>query len=152
VSAQRFVLSLALAAAAPGFESSQPDPWTAADLVKPAQLASHLPQSVKDDPLLLQVGFPVLFKGAHIPNSAYAGPGSKPAGIDELKKAVAGVPKTRQIVLYCGCCPWNQCPNMRPAFRVLREMGFTDVKALEIPTNMRTDWIEKGYPVERASQ
>jgi len=140
------------AAALIGFEASQTDPWTARDLVKPADLASHLPHSASDDPLLIQVGFPVLYKGAHIPNSTYAGPGSKPAGIEELKKAVAGVPKARQIVLYCGCCPWNQCPNMRPAFRALREMGYTNLKALDIPTNMRTDWIDKGYPVERGTE
>jgi hypothetical protein len=30
-------------------------------------------------------------------------------------------------------------------------MGFTRLKILDIPTNLSTDWITKGYPVERAS-
>jgi rhodanese-related sulfurtransferase len=37
---------------------------------------------------------------------------------------------------------------MGPAFRRLREMGFTNVKALYLANNLGTDWVDKGYPVE----
>jgi hypothetical protein len=83
------------------------------------------------------------------------GPGSKPEGIEALKKAAAGMPRDSDIVLYCGCCPMTQCPNIRPAHRALQEMGFTHIRVLDIPTNvldiptnMATDWFGKGYPFE----
>lgn len=112
--------------------------------VTPAQVAKDL-----STPLLIHVGFPVLYRSAHIPGSVFAGPGSKAEGIADLKKAVAGLPRTREIVLYCGCCPFDKCPNIRPALAALREMGFTHVKAMELPTNLKTDWIDKGYPTDK---
>ncbi len=123
------------------------DPWTATDLVQPEQVAKDV-----KSPLLLQVGFPVLYRAAHITGSKYAGPGSKAEGIAELKKAVAGQPKDRDIVLYCGCCPWDKCPNIRPAFAALHEMGFTRVRAMVIPDNLKADWIDKGYPTEKRAE
>jgi hypothetical protein len=58
------------------------------------------------------------------------------------------VPKDADIVLYCGCCPMVKCPNIRPAYRALREMGFQHVRVLNIATNMHEDWFGKGYPSE----
>jgi len=52
-------------------------------------------------------------------------------------------------VLYCGCCPWNRCPNVGPAFSKMREMGFSNVKVLYLADNFGTNWVEKGYPVEK---
>jgi hypothetical protein len=120
------------------------DPWMPSDLISPAGLAPDLRSA-----LLIQVGFPALYHGAHIAGSTYAGPASKPEGIEALKKAVAREPRDRAIVLYCGCCPWDHCPNIRPAFAALKRMGFTHVRALEIPTNLKTDWVDPGYPTER---
>src|ERR1019366_7490365 len=99
------------------------DTLTNSDLVQPADVAKDI-----KSPLVIQVGFDVLYRSSHIPGSLYAGPGSKPEGIELLKKAVEGQPKNRQIVLYCGCCPWDKCPNIRPALAALRSMGFTSVK------------------------
>ena len=120
------------------------DPWTENDVVLPAAVAKNL-----KTPLLLHVGFDVLYRASHITGSAYAGPGSKPEGIDELKKAVAGQPKDREIVLYCGCCPWDKCPNIRPAFAALHELGYTRVRVMKVPENLKADWSDQGYPVER---
>lgn len=118
------------------------------NLVQPADLATGLKNDVKA-PLIIHVGFNVLYRASRIPGAIYAGPASQPDGIAELKKAVAGQPKDRAIVLYCGCCPWDKCPNIRPALAALREMGFQNVKALEIPQNFKTDWMDKGYPTEK---
>lgn len=118
------------------------DPWSAADLMSPETLSADL-----KSPLIIHVGFSPLYHGAHIPGSVYAGPGVKAEGIEALKKAVEGQPRDREIVLYCGCCPWDHCPNIRPAFAALKQMGFTRVKALKIPTNLKTDWADRGYPV-----
>ena len=123
------------------------DPWTSQDLVQPDQVAKDL-----KSPLVIHVGFPVLYRSAHITGTQYAGPGSKAEGITDLKKAVAGQPRDREIVLYCGCCPWDKCPNIRPAFAALHEMGFTRVKAMVIPENLKTDWIDKGYPTDTRTE
>ncbi len=123
------------------------DVWQSKDLVQPKDVAADI-----RSPLLLYVGFPVLFRAAHIPGSVYAGPGSKTEGIEMLKKAVEGQPKNRAIIVYCGCCPWEKCPNMRPAFTALREMGYTNLKAMAIPENLKTDWTDKDYPIERRAE
>ena len=123
------------------------DVWQSKDLVQPKDVAADI-----KSPLVLYVGFPVLFRAAHIPGSVYAGPGSKTEGIEMLKKTVDGQPKNRAIIVYCGCCPWEKCPNMRPAFTALREMGYTNLKAMAIPENLKTDWTDKGYPIERRAE
>jgi thiosulfate/3-mercaptopyruvate sulfurtransferase len=120
------------------------EPWTDKDLIQPEQASKDV-----STPLVIHVGFPVLYRAAHITGSVFAGPGSKEEGIADLKKAVAGQPRTREIVLYCGCCPFDKCPNIRPAFAALHEMGFTHVKAMVVPTNLKTDWIDKGYPTDK---
>jgi hypothetical protein len=68
-----------------------------------------------------------------------------------LKRASANVPKNADIVIYCGCCPMDKCPNVRPAYRALKELGFTNVRVLSLPTNIHTDWDSKDYPSEGAS-
>ena len=124
------------------------DSWTPSEVLAPAQVAKQM-SGKGAQPLIIHVGFPALYKGAHIPGSQFAGPGSKPPGLEELAKVTASTPKGREIVLYCGCCPWDKCPNVRPAYRQLHEKGFTNVKVLMIPTNIHTDWVEHGYPVEK---
>ena len=123
------------------------DPWTAKDTVQPEEVARDL-----KTPLVIHVGFSVLYRGAHITGSQYAGPGSKPEGIDMLRKAVAGQPLGREIVLYCGCCPWDKCPNIRPAFAALHELGFTHVRVMVIPENLKADWTDKGFPTEKRAE
>lgn len=117
-------------------------------LMQTAALVALL-KSGEQQPLILQVGSRIFYDEAHIQGSRFAGPGSQPAGITLLEKAVSAVPKDRFIVLYCGCCPWNRCPNVGPAFRRLHELGFSNVKVLYIPNNFGDDWVSKGYPTDR---
>ena len=124
----------------------QDDPWEKSDLLQPARLVQEI-QSAKP-PVILSVAFPVLYRSRHILHAIAAGPGSKPEGIAALKQAVEKLPKDADIVIYCGCCPMVKCPNIRPAYRSLAEMGFTRVRVLDIPTNMHTDWFAKNYPSE----
>jgi len=88
----------------------------------------------------------VMYAQVHIPGSEYAGPGSTQAGIQSLEDTVSAMPKDRQIVLYCGCCPWERCPNIGPAYKRLHELGFTKVRALYLANNFGDDWVNKGYP------
>ncbi len=123
------------------------DPWTDRDILAPETLAKDVKAA-----LVIHVGFDVLYRAAHIAGTPYAGPASKPEGLAELKKAVAGQPHDREIVLYCGCCPMDKCPNVRPAFTALHEMGYTNVRVLRLPSNLKDDWIDKGYPTDKRGQ
>jgi rhodanese-related sulfurtransferase len=116
-------------------------------LAQPKELAAQL-QAKGGQPALIHVGFAVLYRGKHIPNSVYAGPANTPAGLQALRAAVASLPRNREMVVYCGCCPWDHCPNIKPAMEALKAMGFTRAKALYIPTNMVADWFDRGYPSE----
>src|SRR5262245_54467644 len=120
------------------------DPWSQSDVVEPAELAASLNTAKR--PLVISVAFPVLYRNRHIATALDAGAASKPGGIEALKKLVSGKPKDAEIVVYCGCCPMEKCPNVRPAFRALKEMGFQNVRVLHIPTNMSADWYGKNYP------
>jgi thiosulfate/3-mercaptopyruvate sulfurtransferase len=140
------LLSLALLAQTP---ANAPDPWRGSDLIQPRALAARFAVGAPK-PTILCVGFPLLYRGAHISSAELAGPASKPEGLELLRKTAAKLSRTEDLVIYCGCCPLDHCPNLRPAFRLLHEMGFTRLKLLTIPTNLSTDWVKKGYPVERA--
>jgi len=133
---------LASAAAAP-----PEDPWSATQVIAPAQLASELSSAQK--PTIVCVGFKKLYQNGHVPGAVYLGPGRDAQGIESLKEWAKSFPKTGDIVLYCGCCPWNQCPNIRPAFQALKEMGFTRLRVVEMPNDFGKDWVEKGFPIEK---
>jgi rhodanese-related sulfurtransferase len=125
------------------------DPWTMEELVAARTFAAELAQSHKPAKIIA-VAFPVLYRQRHIAGAVYAGPGNKAEGIEALKKEVAGVSKDADIVLYCGCCPMDKCPNIRPAYKALKEMGYSRVRVLNIPNNMHNDWYTKKYPSEPA--
>lgn len=122
------------------------DPWAGTELIQPAALAAEVAGTKA--PVVICVAFPVLYRARHIVRAIDAGPGSKPEGIAALRKAVATLPKDADLVIYCGCCPMVKCPNIRPAYRTLHEMGFTHVRVLNVPENMHTDWYAKNYPSE----
>lgn len=117
-------------------------------LIQPEELASLLRSSKSPKPLVLQVGFRVLYVQAHIPGSEYVAAGSSADGVRQLHERVQKLPRDKAIVLYCGCCPWTHCPNVQPAYQELQSMGFANVKVLFIAHDFGTDWVNKGYPVE----
>jgi thiosulfate/3-mercaptopyruvate sulfurtransferase len=118
-------------------------------LIQPEELVKLLKTSGKDAPLMIQVGSHVLFAQAHIPGSEYIGPASGDSGVQQLQKRVESLPRTKFIVLYCGCCPWGHCPNVKPADDALHALGFNHVKVLYIADNFGTNWVDKGYPVAK---
>lgn len=103
----------------------------------------------QEKPLILQVGSHVLYAEAHISGSEYAGATGSSSGIALLRQRVSGLGKDQLIVIYCGCCPWVRCPNIRPAYEQLQAMGFTRVRALYLENNFGKDWVDKGYPIEK---
>lgn len=100
---------------------------------------------------MIQVGSRVLFEQAHIPGSEYIGPASTDAGLKQLRDRLSPLKRDQFIVIYCGCCPWSHCPNMKPASDLLKEMDFTRFKVLFIANNFGADWVEKGYPVAKGN-
>ena len=135
--------SMAVAFAAFAYQASSIDP---SHHINPDELAKLL-QSANAKPLLIHVGFHVLYVQGHIPGSEYIGPASDPGALQRLRKRVESLPRNSFIVLYCGCCPWNHCPNLKPADDALHAMGFTNVRVLYLPNNIATDWRDKGYPM-----
>jgi thiosulfate/3-mercaptopyruvate sulfurtransferase len=121
--------------------------WIPSDLVTASQLNSQLPAVKAGKIILIQVGFLVPYRQGHIPGSQRVGAAAQAEGLAALKKFVGKIPRNQAIVIYCGCCPWDVCPNVRPAFQALKEMGFSNLKVLDIPQNLGTDWGAKGYPL-----
>jgi len=123
------------------------DPWSAEEVVEPDALAKSLSGATR--PIVLQVGIVHLYRLGHIPGSKYAGPANSAEGLDMLKKLVEGIPRSSQIVYYCGCCPWKDCPNIRPVHSALKELGFKKIRVLNLPNNFSEDWASKGLPTEK---
>ena len=117
-------------------------------LIQPEALATELRAGRSPKPLIFQVGFRVLYVQAHIPGSEYVAAASSAEGVRQLRERVEKLPRNKSVVLYCGCCPWGHCPNVQPAYELLRGMGFTNLKVLFIAHDFGTDWVSKGYPVE----
>jgi thiosulfate/3-mercaptopyruvate sulfurtransferase len=126
--------------------------FSAAQLVQAADLIRELASANVDTrPTVVYVGFRTLFAGGHIPGATFHGTASTEQGRMEVTRWAASLPRTTNLVIYCGCCPFQRCPNIRPAFAILRDMGFTHVRVLELPNNFAADWADKNYPVEKGS-
>jgi thiosulfate/3-mercaptopyruvate sulfurtransferase len=125
------------------------DPWTAAQTVQPADFAKE-PAGAKPATTVLFVGFQRLYTAGHIKGAQYHGTASKPEGLAEIKKWADTLTRSTNLVIYCGCCPMEKCPNIRPAFAALREMGFTNLRVLTLPTSFAVDWAGKALPYDQA--
>lgn len=123
--------------------------WPADQVLKADELAKVFSDPNSQRPIVLHVGYQIQYESGHIPGARHTGPASKDEGIDGLKREAQNIPRESEIVLYCGCCPWKNCPNVRPAFMTMKEMGFKNVKALYIPNNFQQDWSNNGFPVEK---
>jgi len=124
------------------------DPWAKAQTVTPPEFVREL-QDPKTSPTVVFVGFQRLFTAGHIRGSQYHGSSGNADGLHQLKTWATSLPKTTNLVIYCGCCPIERCPNLRPAFTTLREMGFTKLRVLLLPTSFEVDWADKGFPYEK---
>jgi rhodanese-related sulfurtransferase len=131
-----------------GDEKKSADPWSGAQSLQAVDLAGELAKKNGTPPTIVYVGFRTLFAGGHIPGASFHGTASTEQGLGEMKKWADGLPRSTNLVIYCGCCPFEKCPNIRPAFTALRDMGFKNLRVLILPTNFATDWVGKGYPMQ----
>lgn len=121
--------------------AQNPENWTKDQLVAPSALAKTIFLK-QNDAVIFSVG-----PGAVIPNSIDIGMGKDEKNMEKFKEEVDRLPKDKHIVIYCGCCPFERCPNVRPAIAYLKNQSFTNYYLLNLPHNIKTDWIDKGYPV-----
>lgn len=120
----------------------QTDPWTPAQLLEPADLAAMIDHPPAKSPLVVCVGPSGLIKG-----SVFTGPAHDAKNLQKLRTLLENENRDREVVIYCGCCPFEHCPNVRPAFSLLKEMHFTNARLLDLSHNIKVDWIDHGYPV-----
>lgn len=130
--------------------SDTAEPWSTTQVIEPADLVKQLAGPENPRPLVVYVGFDFLYQAAHVPGAVFDGPARESAGLDRLKTAAKDWPRDRDIVIYCGCCPFSHCPNVRPAFAALKDMGFTRLRVLRIENDFRADWLKQGYPIEKS--
>jgi hypothetical protein len=123
---------------------AQQDPWTKNQLISPEALAQKLKATGKDVPVILNFGVE-----RNIKNAIEIGLVSSPKIAEKFKVDAAKMDKKKETVIYCGCCTMENCPNVRNSFNKLKELGFTNIKVLNIPTDLNVDWIEKGYPMKQ---
>ena len=116
------------------------DNWTQKDLIEPSALAAIIANSKASQPKIFNIGVVDNIKGA-----INIGGVSEKENLQKLNNALSKLPKNTFLVIYCGCCPFERCPNIRPAVNMLKTMGFTNAKLLNLPTNLKQNWIEKGY-------
>jgi len=122
------------------------EPWSGDELMSVEALGKRV--AAGNAPPIFCVAFPNLYRQRHIRGAKLAGPGSKPEGIKELEEAASSLSKSEEVVLYCGCCPMADCPNIRPAYTAMKRMGFQKIRVLNIPKNLHNDWTTKGHPTE----
>lgn len=123
------------------------EPWTEKQLMQPAELANILNNSASKKPIIYSIGPAGLIK-----NAIDIGDAHEAENLEKLKAKVSKLPPNADIVIYCGCCPFDKCPNIRPAFKLLNEMKFTNHKLLNLPQNLKVDWIDQGYPMNKAQE
>lgn len=148
-----FLLALAIVllplASIEGQEKKSADPWVSSETMQPALLAKMLTGKDVSVPTVVFVGFRSLYRGGHVPDASFRGTASTPEGLAELKSWAAAQPRSTDLVIYCGCCPFDKCPNIRPAYTALQSMGFKNIRVLVLPTSFAVDWADKGYAMQK---
>jgi thiosulfate/3-mercaptopyruvate sulfurtransferase len=142
------VISTACSESADGSASSA-EPW-GANIVGPADFDKEIAGAKGNDkPVIVCTAPAFMYRVGHIPGAVLHGPTNEPEGLNDLTNWAQGLPRSTSLVIYCGCCPLSHCPNLRPAYAALKNMGFTRLRVLILPNNFGTDWVDRGYAVER---
>ncbi|MBC7565482.1 MAG: rhodanese-like domain-containing protein [Pedobacter sp.] len=115
----------------------QSNPWSTTQLLQPAALITMMKTGKV---LVYNIGVAEDIEGA-----THIGAASKQEKLELFKKAIKGISKDKTVVIYCGCCPMDKCPNIRPAFRAIKDASIKKAYLLNLPTNLKTDWIGKGF-------
>lgn len=137
------ILILALIITSVAIASAQQTAWKKEQLMLTSEMAEKIKTNAKDKPLLFNVGPMENIKGA-----VFVGRGTSVSSIDKMKGTLSMENKNRVVVVYCGCCSYASCPNIKPAFDALVSLGFKNAKVLDLQEGIKPDWVAKGYPME----
>lgn len=118
-------------------------PWSENQLLSPKELAEKITNHQSENLIVISIGPDALIK-----ESIDIGPTKDKDNLKKLEDYLGNLDKDKEVVIYCGCCPFANCPNIRPAFETLKEMGFKNGKLLNLSTNIKVDWIDKDYPLK----
>lgn len=122
---------------------AQAPTWKKEQLMSTKELADKITTNAKDKPLVFNVGPMDNIKGA-----VAMGAATNITFSDKMKSTLAMENKSKSVVVYCGCCSYSSCPNIKPAYDILMAQGFKNTKVLELPEGIKPDWVAKGYPME----
>lgn len=128
-------------------ESQRPDKAQQSAFVTPEQLVRDLKRP--KPPIVVQVGVKALFQESHVPGAVHFRDVNTPEGKASFLADLKRLPQDRDIVLYCGCCPFDYCPFVQPAFSLANTMRGDRIKLLLLPNSFEEDWVAKGFPVEK---
>lgn len=137
------LLSIGLFTSLAAFKEKGTGPWKEKQLLKAEVLAERIKTGDTANLLILNTGPVEDIKGA-----ITFGAVENPDNLEKLKVYLNEVPKDKEIVIYCGCCPLAVCPNLKPAYDALKDMKFQNYKVLRLVQDLQEDWIDKGYPVK----
>lgn len=122
---------------------SQEPLWKKEQLMPTKELSDKIQTNAKDKPVIFNVG-PM----DNIKTAVFVGRGTSATCVEKMKSTLSMESKTKPVVVYCGCCSYASCPNIKPAYDALLAQGFKNVKVLELPEGIKPDWVAKGYPME----
>lgn len=124
-------------------------PATQAPMMPPATLAARVDDIKAGKIAVFYVGPRALWGKGRVPGAKALSEVDSDEGLEKLRNAMKETPEGTEIVVYCGCCPVRNCPNVRPAGEAIKALGRKNAFILDLPTRFATDWADKGYPVER---
>jgi thiosulfate/3-mercaptopyruvate sulfurtransferase len=138
-----YLLTLILTVSGALYSYSQTPLWKKEQLMPTKELAEKIQTNAKDKPMVFNVG-PM----EQIKTAIFVGKGTSATSIEKMKSTLAMENKNKAVVVYCGCCSYASCPNIKPAYDALISLGFKNVKVLELPEGIKPDWVAKGFPME----
>jgi 3-mercaptopyruvate sulfurtransferase SseA len=115
----------------------------------PSALAARMDDVKSGKIAVFYVGPDALFARGHVPGARKLGAMESPETRRAFEQALAALPQEAEVVVYCGCCPTSSCPNVLPASAAIRATKRARAYVLDLPTRFATDWVDRGYPVER---
>tara|TARA_A100001015_G_C14594384_1_gene557966 strand:+ start:79 stop:495 length:417 start_codon:yes stop_codon:yes gene_type:complete len=118
------------------------EPWKKSQLIEPSDLKNII-STQNQIPHIISIG-----PGQIISNSVGIGECRYDKNLIAFENHLSSISKDSEIVIYCGCCPFIDCPNIRPAFSLLNSLGYKNHKLLNIRNNIKTDWIDMNYPTD----
>ena len=122
--------------------SAQPFSYKPNELMQPKDLADLLKANKAGKLHILNMGVE-----RNIKNAIEIGIVSSPSKYKGLQDQLKKYKKNEAIVIYCGCCKLENCPNVSLAIEKIRELGYTNVRILNFVDGINEDWIDKGYPM-----